>query len=322
MLAIAAVAVAVMIVPFVDFGGGQAKTPEQAIMLPIAAMRNNDLRALMATLPDCERDKARENWEAYRSQSDPIGDARFNQAMALIMAPGAVDSLMSMIEPGLEKMNVDDLADQIETSLAKAGPAKPDTEMVSALSTWVATAGFDDPRKMRQALSCVVDLAQAFGVRTADDLRSLNFDDLLACGGQALPHLKKALAVYGIDLDRTLDTVRVAGVEGSGPRRMATVSLTFLGQSRTLPTAVVEQDGRWFPEDTKAVAPRSARVAAQNHETATDRIQMMRDNAEVQAERARAHDESVLAHIREIEGPEAVVPPMPVHGAAEPESSP
>src|SRR5262245_3300641 len=63
-LAIAAAVVVVgLIVVVLNLGSGKAKTPEDAIMLPVKAIRSNDLKAFFATMPDVDRDDAKQKWE-------------------------------------------------------------------------------------------------------------------------------------------------------------------------------------------------------------------------------------------------------------------
>lgn len=229
---------------------GKARTPEDAVMKPVRALIANDLTALIATLPDDEIDKLRTKWDAERAKPNQRDDAQFNMAMAQLMAPGAVDTLMSLIEPQLEEIDEDAFYNGIEAATANA-PMGEAEEMRDAVVSWIESAGFTDAGKMRQALGHVVGAAHAFNVHNAAELRALSFDDLIARSGAALPHVKSICLVYGLDVDGLLRSISAGGFSGSETEQTGTVKLTFLGKQRDIPTTVRKLDGHWFGKDKK-----------------------------------------------------------------------
>jgi hypothetical protein len=230
---------------------GQAKTPEEAVMLPVHALLANDLNALFATLPEKDIDEMKSKWNAACGGSDPQGDAQYNMAMAQLLAPGAVETLMAMIEPQLEQVDPDVMYEQIEAGMMQIPNADADEAVKDAVLTWIANAGFTDTGKARLAMGHIVEAARAFDVPTTADLRKLSFDDLMIRAGYTLPHLKNILTVYGFDLDQLLRSVSVSSFNGDGPKRTGTISLSLFGKQQSVPTTVYELDGHWFTEDKK-----------------------------------------------------------------------
>jgi hypothetical protein len=231
--------------------GGQAKTPEEAVMLPVQALLANDLNALFATLNDKDLADIRTKWDSACSRPDQQGDAQYNMAMAQLLAPGAVDNLMAMIDPQLEGIDPDMMYDQIEAGMMQIPAADVNESMKDSVLTWIADAGFTDPGKARLAVEHIVSAARAFDVPTMADLRDLSFEGLLSHIDSALPHLKNVLTVYGFDVDQLLRSISVSSFNGDGPKRTGTISLSLFGKQQSVPTTVYELDGHWFTEDKK-----------------------------------------------------------------------
>jgi hypothetical protein len=99
--------------------------------------------------------------------------------------------------------------------------------------------------KARQAIEYIVAGAKALEIANAADLRALSLDEVLKRCGGFLVEFKHALAVYGLDADGFLDSIKVAGVEGDGDQRTATMQFTAFGKPHSFPVKMEKKDGRW-----------------------------------------------------------------------------
>jgi len=71
--------------------GNYAKTPEEVVMLPVKALRANNLSDLFATMSRQEWNKTQSEWNTFRKQENPMFNIGFDQAMTMLNSPGAVN---------------------------------------------------------------------------------------------------------------------------------------------------------------------------------------------------------------------------------------
>lgn len=251
------------------------KAPESAVLIPVQLLRANDFKGFFDAMPAEDQAKAKAEWEAGRAKQgqDAKGMAEANEFLAKLLAPGAVAALMAEAEPKLKEMNPQELSQGLQMvgmMLAMAQMQQPqdgkkqDPAAQAAMaalggiltdaSQWVLTAGLEDPAKCRKAIERLVAGAKALGVKDVKDLQALPLDQFLARLSPLVKELKAAAAVYDVQFDAFLDSVKAKGggaaKEGKTPLE---VTFTAFGKPYTLPVQVVQKDGHWVlsPDATK-----------------------------------------------------------------------
>ena len=61
--------------------------------------------------------------------------------------------------------------------------------------------------------------------------------------------LKQMLAIYGLSVDQTLDSIRLTPVSRSNGRAVVRIDYSLLGKPLSTESTLVEQGGRWYSED-------------------------------------------------------------------------
>jgi hypothetical protein len=87
-------------------------------------------------------------------------------------------------------------------------------------------------------------------LKTLDEARALEFEAAMAKAGVAFNGLKDVLAVYGLDLNQTFDSVKTAIVSQEGENAVVKVDYQIFGQPLSFETPMVQIDGRWYGKDT------------------------------------------------------------------------
>ncbi len=248
--------------------GGETSSPaspEDAILAPVKALRQNDVLALFKAMPADDQAEAEAEWLAGRDKPPGEQDAQFDQMMQVASQPGAVDMLMAQAEPALAQFDPQQLGFQLQMgagmlgmALASSPEGVPFAEAIQGIATdlmaWLPAAGINDPAKLRQALTHLIAASQAFGVTDSAGLKALALDEVLHRSGDALNQIKSALVVYGCDLDAFLDSLAVTDVAGTGDQRTAKLQFIVLGKPRTLPLKLKLENGTWV-SDPSTFAP-------------------------------------------------------------------
>jgi len=253
------------------------KDPTSAIMTPVTLLRSNDFKGFYALMPAEDQAKAKAEWDKARTETaagqESEGQmAEFNAFLAKCLAPDAVDQLMKEAEPKLADMKPEEVSQGLQMmgamlpmmAMQGQGGKKADPEqqqlmgavggMMMDASQWVLTSGIDDPKKLRSAIEKLVAGAKALGVKDSKDLQGLSLDEFLGRLGPVVKEMKAALAVYDLQLDPLLDSVK-ATAKGNGNERSLAVSFTAFGKPYALPVKVELKDGHWMvsPKNTKGL---------------------------------------------------------------------
>jgi hypothetical protein len=69
--------------------------------------------------------------------------------------------------------------------------------------------------------------------------------------------VKQLLAIYGLSIDDTLNSVRFTPVSTSNGRAVVRVDYSLLGKPLSTESKMVEESGRWYNEDLLQNARRS-----------------------------------------------------------------
>lgn len=219
----------------------------------------NDLKGLVSLiLPAAQLKEAEENWEKTRAEPTTEQERKeFADNIAKLIAPGAVDELVTLAEPQLAQLKLQmpmyvgmgmGMAQQAingNTELSEA-EKKQALESLTAIQTWAGKTDLTDPNRLRKALNELANGVRATQITTLDQVRALSFDQVLGKGGVLFAAVKKSLAAYDFDLDQTFSSVRAEQVSVEGDTAVVKTTIRFLGQEISSEAPMVRVDGRWY----------------------------------------------------------------------------
>lgn len=247
--------------------------PVAAVTALAKSLRDNDLQGFYAqSVPADLRARTEAAYDTKRA-SLPSADAEereeFAQNMAKLTANDAEQVLYADLEPSLIKLEAE-VASQLPMMVAMgsgfASAAISESETLSddekqhassvlaAITGWASTAPIADREKARAAITAVTHTARALQISDLDTLRTLSMDDALGKGGLAWAGVKQITALYGLDLDPVLDSVKAEVADREGDSARVRVSYALLGKPVNFEMAMTERDGHWFSSDAIARA--------------------------------------------------------------------
>jgi hypothetical protein len=226
-------------------------------------IRNNDLANLMrVSMPAGQFQMLRGAYEMQRGK--PITDeerAEFEEAISKLTAPNAVDTLMAEIEPKLREA-----APQAEGGILMAigamqmAAASPDSDLTPeqrdmirtltpGVERWLKSTDFFNPAIAREAVTLVTRAAQDTGVQNLDQLKMLSFEEALGAAAKVMAASKRALRLYGLDVDAIASSARfqTLSVDGDVATVRATVTIFDAPLSHNIELRQIE--GRWYGKD-------------------------------------------------------------------------
>lgn len=268
-----------------------AAAPDAAIMASVHALRANDIGALIAnSLPPPALAKLKADWSKEMT-SEPVNDEErkhFAENMAKLTAPGAEDKLMAEFEPSLKQfeqqsaqqmpmmiaMGQGFIQSAIQQSKDLTDPQKQQTvALIDATAKWAQTAKFTDRPAAKQAIGVICKTARDLNLKTIDDVRALNYDQAMQKAGIAVGGMKALFAVYGLSMDKALDSVKAETVSTTGDNAKVKVTYTAFDQPFTTESELSKVDGKWYSKqaiaqwnkaqhETAQVAPAASEPAA------------------------------------------------------------
>jgi hypothetical protein len=252
------------------------KDPISAVMTPVTLLRSNDFKGFYELMPAEDKAKAETEWKASQAKAAAGGDmgdqgqmAEFNAFLAKCLAPNAVETLYAEAEPKLADINPQEISQQLQMfsgmvpmmAMQQGGQQDPQKQqfvtalggMMLGASQWILTAGLEDKAKLRQAITHLVAGAKGLGVKEVKELQALPLDQFLGRLGPVVKEMKAAAAIYDIQADPFLDSVK-ATAQGDGNERTLAVAFTAFGKPYTLPVKVELKDGHWVVSQKNAKA--------------------------------------------------------------------
>ncbi len=109
-----------------------------------------------------------------------------------------------------------------------------------------------------------VTTARKLDLKTPDQLRTMDFDTTMAKYATGYAGLKQMLAIYGLSVDDTLNSVKLSPVSNSNGHAVVKIDYTLLGKPLSTESKMVQEDGRWYSEDMLENARKSHRQLAQS----------------------------------------------------------
>ncbi|HET8942642.1 MAG TPA: hypothetical protein VFN13_11725 [Rudaea sp.] len=239
-------------------------TPDGAIAATMVALRNNNIGALLeSAMPPAALVKLKADWHDNMNK-DPVTDQQrkdFAEHMAKLTAPDAEAQMYAEIEPKLKEFN-EKSAQQMPMMIAMGQGFAQSTikqskdlndqqkqqaeALLDATAKWAQTTKFTDPALVKGAIAVVCKTARELNLKTIDEARALTFDQGMQKAGIVVAGLKQVLAVYGLDMNKALDSVKVTPVSTTGDTAKVTVAYTAFDQPFSTEADLVKVDGKWY----------------------------------------------------------------------------
>jgi len=241
-----------------------AATPDAAILRSAQLLKAGDLAGVMQnTLPPAEFEKAKADW-MKDSKDKPITDEdrqKFAETMGKLTAPDAEQKLFAEDEPQLKAfdaqyqtqipmyvaMGSSWLQGMVQQSKDMSEPEKQQAvAAINSLGGWVQKTRFTDPESVKKVIAIAVKGARDVNLKTLDEARALNFDQSMQKARVAFVAFKDALAVYGFQFDKMLDSVKTSTVSTDGKTAKVKVDYVLFDSPLSVETDMVSIDGRWY----------------------------------------------------------------------------
>jgi hypothetical protein len=257
-------------------------TPEAAIQSSVELLRAGDLNGLWKhALPPADYANMRADWNRHDPNRPSVSAedrATFDEQVHEFTAPDAENKLYAKLQPKLAAME-QKYSDQlpvligvgealVKNSLAR-NPKLTDAQKAQAggvldvLAPWAQQARWFDQAKARQAIGVAVATARKLDLKSPEQLRAMDFDTAMGKYSTGYIGLKQLLAIYGLSLDDTFDSIKLTPVSSSDGRAVVKIDYTLLGKPLSAESTLVQQDGRWYNEDMLANVRRSHQQLSQ-----------------------------------------------------------
>ena len=241
-----------------------ATTPDGAVAASVKALRDNNIAALIDNaLPAAEAVKLKADWNKDMT-SEPLTDEdrkQFAEQMATLTAPDAEAKMYAQIQPKLAEFDKQ-AAQQMPMMIAMGqgfaksaiaqnkdlsdAQKKQAQDLLDATAQWAQTTKFTDPTMVKAAIAEICKTARALNLKTADEARALSYEQAMQKAGIVLGGVKQVLGVYGLNVDKALDSVKVETVSTTGDAAKVKVSYTAFEQPFSTESDLVKVDGRWY----------------------------------------------------------------------------
>ena len=241
-----------------------ATTPDASVAAAVKALRDNNISALFAiSLPAGEFAKLKADW-SKDINSDPVTDEErkeFAEKMGKLTAPGAEDKMFAEIKPQLDEFDKQS-AQQMPMMIAMGqgfaqsaiqqnkdltdAQKQQVSQLLDATAKWAQTTKFTDQTLVKSAIAVICKTARDLNLKTIDEARALTYDQAMQKAGIVLGGVKQVFAVYGLNMDKALDSVKVETVSSAGDAAKVKVSYTAFEQPFATESDLVKVDGRWY----------------------------------------------------------------------------
>ena len=248
-----------------DVSGGS--TPEAAVQESVQLIKDGDFGGFWKhALPPADYTQMRADCSQLHLDQRPITAAqraRFTEAMQKLTAPNAETELYTELQPKLTQMQKQ-YQDQIPVligvgqAIASTGIAQSKTlteaqkkqanDVLAAMLPWAQKAPWFDQAKAKQAVGVVVATARQLDLKSPDELRTLDFDTAMKKYAEVFGGFKQLLAIYGLSIDDTLNSVKATTVNITHGHAHVQVSYTLLGKPLSTDTQMMLVNGRWYNE--------------------------------------------------------------------------
>ena len=251
-------------------GAPGTDSPEGVLLSSVEALRRNDLGAFLeVTLTDEQLAEAREGWrEMQGEEPTPTERDEFEQGLAELTAEGAEAQILAEILPKLREMKpqmemmvgfMTGMAQMsLDQSALSSGEKVEARKSLDALGELLKTCDISDETRAREAVGIVCEAARGLAIHTIADVQTLSFEQGMERAGILLGATKDVLALYGLTVDRVLDSVEVNTIEQTESTATVELAFEFLGTSQRVQAEMLHLGGRWVRKPEESPNPAGA----------------------------------------------------------------
>ena len=251
-----------------DASKAGGSTPEAAVQASIELIKAGDFEGLWKhALPPADYANMRADWSRHSQDAEPISAAdraKFDETMHKLTEADAETRLYAELQPKLvamEQQYKDQLPVLISVgqAIVKSGIAQNQTlsdtqkaqadSVIDVLAPWAQQTPWFDQAKAKQAIGVAVASARKLDLKSPEQLRTMDFDTAMAKYATGYAGLKQLVAIYGLSVDDTLDSIKLTPVSNANGHAVVKVDYTLLGKPLSTESKLVQQDGRWYSED-------------------------------------------------------------------------
>jgi hypothetical protein len=239
-------------------------SPEGTIIASVKAVRENNIAALFEiTLPPPELAKMKADWNKEMNK-DPVTDEdrkQFADTMAKLTAPDAEAKMYAQVEPQLKEFDAKS-AQQMPMMIAMGrgfaqsaiqqskdltdAQKQQAQQLLDAVGNWAQTTKFTDPTLVKGAIAAICKAARALNLKSIDEARALTYDQGMQKAGIVVNGVKQVLLVYGLNVDKTLDSIKVQPAAVAGDSAKVKINYVAFDQPFTADSELVKMDNKWY----------------------------------------------------------------------------
>lgn len=242
-------------------------TPEKAVATNLRLTASGDFDELMRNrFPPADYATWRGEWNKAHAHPVPASVAQqeqFAKIMQMLTEPGAEAKLAKRLEPELARLRrgkgktmpilagiVEAAGKQMIANSPQLGPAQRTlvNQAFDASIAWAKSTDFSDPKKAKKAIDLICATARALNVRTLAQWRALDYAATMEKYGALWRGLEQVLAIYGLDLEQTLNEARVKTTSHDGNRATIQIDMTLAGKPLSAQWPMVKREGHWYDE--------------------------------------------------------------------------
>jgi hypothetical protein len=241
-----------------------ATRPAQAVQLLTRHLRDNDLAAFARdAVPPALHAQLQVAWQQGRTRW-PLDELPFDDRLPVLLSTLAAAEAPTRLQRGFDQQFAG-AGPQIRGAAASLGlfgaqyiqrqgdysddERQHYAQLIQAASRWGTRAPLADRERARRAILGLTAAARRSGLASAADFPRLGMDDSLQRMGAFAAAFKQALAPYGLDLDASLDAMRVTLQQQTGDSARVRMQYPFAGQDIDTVVAVERVDGHWYLSD-------------------------------------------------------------------------
>lgn len=120
------------------------------------------------------------------------------------------------------------------------------TQLLYAVQAWTGRVDFADAERLRRALKAVSPLVRQLGLKRFDDVQGMRFEDAMVHGDTLIVAVKQALAVYELDIDAILNSVRLSEVDAFGDQATLRAEARVFGVDIAHNFNMRYYEGKWI----------------------------------------------------------------------------
>ncbi|MET0616220.1 MAG: hypothetical protein ABWZ54_00525 [Luteibacter sp.] len=246
-------------------GGG---SPEDAVRESLDLIRDGRFDMFWKhALPPADFATLRADWPRRNEATEPMNAddrAKFEAGVKRLTEADAEKKLFADLRPTLLRFDRDykdqmPLISGVGQSMALTAidqardltvPQKRQLrEAVNVIAPWTQTVAWGDQAKAKEAIGVLVDTARKAKLTTPDALHAMNFEQSMATWSASWLGFKRLLAVYGLMVDKSFESVSIDTLENSGGSAHVTITYTLLDKPIQTDSTLVLLDGRWYDSD-------------------------------------------------------------------------